>query len=238
MTIRHNPQVQNDLLASLSAPDFSQVRQQLKDIPLTHRAVLQEPGERAQYVYFPLSGMISLLSVMSDGKAVETAAIGREGVLGAHCAFGILHSSSRAVVEIPGSAYRVPLAQFQKLVRESERLHDLIARYGELRLAQTQQWVACNALHGAGARLSRSLLHIGDIIQSDNLPITQEFLSQMLGVRRTTVTALARELLQTGVIHYSRGRIEICDRARLKKFACECYEVVQRLPAQLLRQKR
>ena len=191
-----------------------------------------------QYVYFPLSGMISLLSVMRDGKAVETAAIGREGALGVHCGFGILHTNSRAVVEIPGSSYRIPVGPFQKFIRDSERLRDVISRYSELRLAQTQQSAACNALHGAEARLSRSLLQASDIIRSDIVPVTQEFLSQMLGVRRTTVTALARMLLQTGVIRYSRGRIEICDRQQLRNSACECYEIVQRLPAQLMRQKR
>jgi CRP-like cAMP-binding protein len=227
MTNRHDAQAQNELLAALSPSEFSQLRQQLKQVPLDQGDVLYDPGERTQYVYFPLAGMISLLSVMRDGKAVEIAAVGREGALGVHCGFGMLHSNSRAVVEIPGSSYRIPVGLFQKFVRDSE-----------LRLAQTQQWAACNALHGAEARLSRSLLHTSDIIRSDIVPVTQEFLSQMLGVRRTTVTGLARELLQTGVIRYTRGRIEICDREQLRKSACECYEVVQRLPAQFMRQKR
>jgi CRP-like cAMP-binding protein len=238
MTNRHDAQAQNELLAALSPSEFSQLRQQLKQVPLDQGDVLYDPGERTQYVYFPLAGMISLLSVMRDGKAVEIAAVGREGALGVHCGIGMLHSNSRAVVEIPGSSYRIPVGLFQKFVRDSERLRDVMSRYSELRLAQTQQWAACNALHGAEARLSRSLLHTSDIIRSDVVPVTQEFLSQMLGVRRTTVTGLARELLQTGVIRYTRGRIEICDREQLRKSACECYEVVQRLPAQFMRQKR
>jgi CRP-like cAMP-binding protein len=235
---RHEAQPQNYLLGALSAADMTILRPQLKLVTLAQGAVLQDPGERIQYVHFPLSGMISLLSVMSDGRAVETAALGREGALGAHCGFGNMHAQSRAVVEISGSSLRIPVSQFQKLVRDSEKLRDLIIRYRELRLAQTQQSAACNALHGAEARLSRWLLHMSDIIGSDIVPLTQDFLSQMIGVRRTTVTGLARALFRTGAIRYSRGRIEICDREQLKSFSCECYEVLRRLSPQILRQKR
>jgi CRP-like cAMP-binding protein len=124
--------------------------------------------------------------------------------------------------------------QFQKAVRESERMGDLFIRYRELRLAQTQQSAACNALHGAESRLSRWLLQTSDVIGADVVPLTQEFLSQMLGVRRTTVTAIARSLQKTGMIHYTRGRIEISDREKLEQCACECYEVLRRQPAQIL----
>lgn len=128
----------------------------------------------------------------------------------------------------------MPAGPFQKFVRESERLRDLLIRYREFRLAETQQSVACNALHAAEGRLARWLLHTSDIIGSDIVPLTQEFLSQVLGVRRTTVTTLARNLLRTGVLGYSRGRIEIRDRDQLKNFACECYQVLHRLSAQML----
>jgi CRP-like cAMP-binding protein len=234
MTTRHDAQPQNQLLAALPASELSLLRPQLKRVSLDQGAVLQDPDERVQYVYFPISGMISLLAVMSDGKAVETSAVGREGALGLHCGFGIFHVHTRAVVEIPGVGFRIPAGPFQKFVRESERLRDLLTRYREFRLAETQQSVACNALHAAEGRLARWLLHSSDIIGSDILPLTQEFLSQVLGVRRTTVTTLARNLLRTGVIRYSRGRIEIRDREQLKNFACECYEVLHRLPAQIL----
>lgn len=235
---RQDAQAQNDLLAALPASEFSQLRQHLKQVPLQQGDVLHGPGERMQYFYFPLGGMISVLAVMRDGKAVETASVGREGALSAYCGLGILHSNSRAVVEIPGLSFRIPVGSFQKFVRESERFRDVMSRYRDLRLAQMQQWVACNALHGTEARLSRWLLQTSDIIRSDIVPVTQESLSQMLGVQRTTVTTLARTLMQTGVIRYTRGRIDICDRHQLQKFACECYEVVQRLSVQLMRQKR
>jgi CRP-like cAMP-binding protein len=138
------------------------------------------------------------------------------------------------VVQIPGFVARIAAIQFQRAVKDSERMRDLIDRYRELRLAQTQQAAACNALHGAEARLSRWLLQTSDVIGADVVPLTQEFLSHMLGVRRTTVTAIARTLQSTGLIHYTRGRIEISDREKLKKTACECYEVLRNQPAQIL----
>lgn len=235
--VRHE-QWQNQFLAAFPAADVAALRPYLKQMQLQQGAVLTDPGERIQYVYFPLSGMISLLSVMSDGKAVKIAAVGREGALGAQCGLCITQANSRAIVEIEGEGLRIPAPQFQRFVKESEKLRDLIIRYREFRLAQMQQSVACNALHSAEARLARWLLHTSDIIGSDLVPLTQEFLSQMLGVRRTTVTALARELLHNGAIDYSRGRIEIRDREQLKNFACECYEALQRLSPQILRAKR
>ena len=138
------------------------------------------------------------------------------------------------MVQIPGRAVRIAGAQFHKALRDSERMRDAVVRDRELRLAQTQQGAACNALTGAEARLSRWLLQTSDVIGADVVPPTQEFLSRMLGVRRTTVTAIARSLLQTGMIRYTRGRIEISDRERLEASACECYEILRRLPALIL----
>ena len=234
MVTRVESQGENELLTALSASDYLLLRPQLKQVALQQGDVLQAYGERIQHVLFPLGGMISILSVMQDGKAVETSVVGREGVLGAQCGLGISHAYSRAVVQIAGRAVRIAGAQFHKAMRESERMRDAVVRYSELRLAQTQQAAACNALHGAEARLSRWLLQSSDVIGADVVPLTQEFLSQMLGVRRTTVTAIARSLQETGMIHYSRGRIQISDRKRLESSACECYEVLRRLPAQIL----
>jgi CRP-like cAMP-binding protein len=234
MVTRAEFQGENQLLTALSASDYSLLRPHLKEVRLEQGSVLQDHGERIQYVHFPVSGMISLLSVMRDGKGVETVVVGREGVLGAHCAFGIWQAYSRAVVQISGRAARIAGAQFQKAVRESERMGDLFLRYRELRLAQTQQSAACNALHGAESRLSRWLLQTSDVIGADMVPLTQEFLSQMLGVRRTTVTAIARTLQETGMIRYTRGRIEISDREKLEASACEYHEVLRRQPAQIL----
>jgi CRP-like cAMP-binding protein len=238
MNGRSEFQARNRLLGALSASDYALVHPQLKQVELLPDAVLQDQGERIQYVYFPLSGVISVLSVMHDGKAVQTAAIGRDGSLGASYGLGGLHSFSRVAVQIPGSAARIAGPHFQRAVKESEHLRDLIVRYKELRLAQSQQSAACNALHGAEARLSRWLLHTGDVIDGDVIPLTQEYLSQILGVRRTTVTDIARSLQRAGVIRYTRGRIEVSDREKLKKSSCECYEVLRSQSQNLFRQKR
>ena len=237
MATRHE-ESQNQLLAALPAAELNALRPYLKQVALEHGSLLKDSGERIQYVYFPLSGMVSLLSVMSDGKAVKTAVIGCEGALGVQSGFGVANAYSRAIVEVQGAAFRIPAPQIHRLARESEKLRDLLVRYRELCFAQMQQSVACNALHGAEERLARWLLHSSDILGDDVLPLTQEFLAQVLGVRRTTVTSLAQRLLQSGVIDYRRGRIEIRSRDQLKGYACECYNVLQRLPAQLLRVKR
>jgi CRP-like cAMP-binding protein len=238
MNGRSDFQSRNRILAALSASDYSLLDAHLKGLALQQGAVLQDQGERIQYVYFPLTGVISLLSVMRDGKAVQTAAIGREGSLGAGYGLGGSSSFSRAVVQIPGFAVRIAGPQFQRAVKESERLRDLFARYEELKLAQSQQSAACNALHGAEARLSRWLLQTGDMIGGNVVPLTQEYLSQILGVRRTTVTDIARSLQRAGAIRYTRGRIEISDREKLKKCACECYEVLRGQGQMFFRPKR
>jgi len=238
MNGRSEFQSQNRLLAALPASDYSLLQPHIKEVPLEAGKVLHDLGDKIQFVYFPLSGMISLLSVMRDGKAVETAALGREGALGVSFGLGTGHAPARAVVQIAGRAARIPAMQFQAGLKESERMRDVIIRYKETRLLHTQQAVACNALHGAEARLSRWLLQTSDMIGGNMVPLTQEHLSQMLGVRRTTVTAIARALQQEGFIRYTRGRIEITDREKLKKFACECYDVLHGHSGQLPRPKR
>ena len=171
--------------------------------------------------------MISLLAVMSDGQGIETATVGSEGVVGAMCGFGIRRGFTRAVVQAPLVASRISSVQFHTAVQKSEGIRNLMASYNERLLAQVQQTAACNALHAMESRLARWLLQTRDRIDSDVLPLTQEFLSQMLGVRRTTVTLVARQLGQAGVIQNRRGRIVIIDRKGLEDVACECYAIVR-----------
>jgi CRP-like cAMP-binding protein len=187
--------------------------------------VLQEPDKPVEYVYFPHQGMISLLAVMSDGQRIETATVGSEGVVGAMSGFGIRRGFTRAVVQAPLVASRISCTHFQAAVQKSEALKNLIVNYNEL-LAQIQQTAACNALHPTESRLARWLLQTRDRIDTDVLPLTQEFLSQMLGVRRTTVNLVARQLAQAGVIKNRRGRIIVTDRKGLEDVACECYAIV------------
>jgi CRP-like cAMP-binding protein len=199
----------------------------LKEAPLDQGAILQEQGEAIELVYFPNSGMISLVAVMKQGNAVETATVGREGAVGAMSGLGPRHAFTRAVVQMAGTASILSTLKFQAIVERSPAIRDVIVRHNEVLLAQVQQSAACNALHEAEARFCRWLLQSRDRSDSDVVPITQEFLAQMLGVRRTTVTLVAQSLQDAGLLRYRRGRIEIVDRDALEERACECYQTVR-----------
>jgi len=230
MVGRPDFQARNDLLGSLPPADFGLIGPALKEIPLRHGDVLLEPGERVSAIYFPLSGLISILSVMRSGEVVETGIVGRDGVCGALSALSSGHAQSRAVVQVGGSAARISPAQLLKAARESERLREVLRRHFERRLGRTQQLVACNALHTAEERFIRWLLQCGDLSGTPVITITQESIAQMLGVRRTTVTAIAHSLQRRGLIRYSRGRIHVADREKLRKFTCECYDAMRTPP--------
>jgi CRP-like cAMP-binding protein len=218
----------NRLLAALRPPELMLLEPHMKETPLEQGAMLQEQGEPIERVFFPNSGMISLVAVMRHGNAVETATVGREGAIGAMSGLGPRHAFTRAVVQMAGTAFQIATTKFQSIVEQSTAIRDIVVRHNEVLLAQVQQSAACNALHEAEARFCRWLLQSRDRSDSDIVPITQEFLAQMLGVRRTTVTLVAQSLQDKGLLRYRRGRIEILDRDGLEARACECYEVVRR----------
>ena len=218
----------NRLLAALGPAEIALLQPHLKEIQLDQGAMLQEQGERIERVFFPHSGMISLVAVMRQGNSIETATIGREGAVGAMSGLGPRHAFTRAVVQMPGIGSQITTSKFQSIVEQSPAIRDIVVRYNEVLLAQVQQSAACNALHEAEARFCRWLLQSRDRSDSDIVPITQEFLAQMLGVRRTTVTLVAQSLQDDGLLRYRRGRVEILDRAGLEERACECYKVVSR----------
>jgi CRP-like cAMP-binding protein len=218
----------NRLLAALAPTDLAPLSPHLKNHQLKQGDVIQEAGDPIKLVYFPLSGMISLLAVMEAGSGVETATVGREGVVGVMAGLGGRHATGRAVVQLEGVFSQIAVAQFQAAMNQSPALRDLIARYNDAQITLVYQVAGCNALHQATTRLCRWLLQTRDRNDSDVIPLTHEFLSEMLGVQRTTVTMLARELQELGVITYRRGRIEIADRERLEEMACECYQTARR----------
>jgi CRP-like cAMP-binding protein len=218
----------NRLLAMLDRTDFELLSPHLCDAPLVQGLVLQEQEAPVEKVYFPVSGVISLISVMEGGEVVETAMVGREGAVGAFGGLGPWNAFTRAVVQLPGLATVIPVAGFQAAVAQSDRIRNLVLRYKETLLAQVQQTAACNALHHLEERLARWLLQALDRTDGSNLPLTQELISQMLAVRRTTVTVIASKLQQAGLIRYHRDRIEIVDRLKLEEAACECYGTIRR----------
>jgi CRP-like cAMP-binding protein len=226
----------NRLLAALSPADFSLLAPNLKDISLTQGDVLQEAGEAIQHVYFPHSGMISLLAVMQNGSAVETATVGREGAAGAMSGLGSRIAPHRSVSQIEGIASRIAAARFEAAVNGSASIKDLVVRYSDGLMMMIQQSAGCNALHTLETRLCRWLLQTRDRSDTNRLSLTQEFLSQMLGVRRTKLTLIARDLQDAGLIRYRRGQIEILDRSGLEAKACECYAVIKQRSEELFSQ--
>jgi CRP-like cAMP-binding protein len=218
---------ENRLLAALPPDAFALLERDFKEISPTLGTVFLEPGDAIDHVYFPQTGMISLLVVTSNGELIETATVGREGAVGLHRGFGERRSFTRATVQMPGRFSMISAPAFEKVSLASAPLRDMIGRYTEVLWAEAQQIAACNAIHDAASRLCRWLLQSSDRAGSETLPLTQEFLAQMLGVRRTTVTLLAQELFKKGAIKYSRGKLTIADRTILEAGACECYHVIQ-----------
>jgi len=223
--LRHR---ENRLLATLSGETLALLEPELKETSVAQGVVFLEPGDSIDRIYFPQRGMISLLIVGRDGEMVEVSTVGREGALGLHRGLGGRLSVTRATVQIPGRFSTIPAHAFERISVNSASLQEMITRYTEVLLAEAQQLAACNAIHDASSRLCRWLLQCADHINSLQLPLTQEFLAQMLGVRRTTVTLLAQEIQKRGAVKYSRGKMTILNRRMLEDGACECYEVMQR----------
>ena len=224
LTVGHND---NRLLAALPRDTFELVRRNLRQISSAQGRAIYEPGQQMDEIYFPQSGMISLLVVVRNGAAIETATVGREGAVGLHSAFGKRFSFTRATTQIAGNFSVIRATAFAQLAQDHQSVRDMIARYTEVLWAEAQQIAACNTIHDVPARLCRWLLQSADRIGSDHLPLTQEVIAEMLGVRRTTVTLFAQSLQRKDVIKYMRGHITILDRDHLQRCACECYGIMQ-----------
>jgi CRP-like cAMP-binding protein len=217
----------NRLLAAFPTEILDALEHDVRRIPLARGTLCFDAGARIDRVYFPITGMVSLVIPVGSGEAVETGTIGREGAAGIHCGLGIRNSYSRATIQIPGDFAVVSAVRLQQAVKDNSGLGNLISRYTETLWAEAQQTAACNAIHAASSRVCRRLLQTADLIGSDELPLTQEYLADMLGVRRTTVTLLAQELQKRGAIKYSRGKIVLLDRDALEANSCECYDAIK-----------
>jgi CRP-like cAMP-binding protein len=218
----------NRLLAELRPHDFELLASRLRPFALKQGAMLQEQGMPIEAVYFPVSGLLSLVTVMASGDMLEMAMIGREGAIGLSTGHGNWRAFARAMVQLPGVAMVMPAAQFQEAALRSEPIKDLVLRYKEMLLGQVTQTAACNALHSLEARLARRLLETNDHVNGARLTLTHDLISQMLGTRRTSVTLVAGKLQEQGLIQYRRGNITILDRTGLESTACECYGIMRR----------
>jgi CRP-like cAMP-binding protein len=199
---------------------------QLETHGLKH--VLFEPGQPIRYVYFPISAVVSILTGMEDGSAVEIATIGNEGMVGAPVVIGARETVPRELtqVQVPGTVIRIDADRFSRQATGGA-LRDIAGRYLQAFLAQVSQQVACNGLHSVEERCSRWILLTHDRVKTDEFPLTQEFLSQMLGVRRASVTVAAGALQKAGFIRFNRGRLTVLDREGLESSACECYMAIR-----------
>src|ERR1700733_3246379 len=216
---------ENRLLVALPKDDHDRLLPHLENVSLPLREILYEANGPIAHVFFPLIGVVSLV-IMDGGFSLEVGVIGNEGMVGTPVFLGADRSPTRAIAQIPGEALRMEATVFQKEMRRGGPLYGLVQRYTQAMINQISQSIVCNHRHSVEQRMCRWLLMSHNRVGADEFPLTQEFLAQMLGVRRPTVTAVAGILQKAGLLRYHRGRITVLDRKRLEAASCECYEVV------------
>ncbi|HEY3783806.1 MAG TPA: Crp/Fnr family transcriptional regulator [Steroidobacteraceae bacterium] len=225
---------QNHILHALPQPERDRLFPYLKLVALPLGKVLYESGDTLRHIYFPTDSIISLLYVLKDGASAEIAVVGNDGAIGVALFMGGETTTNRAIVQSAGSAYRLTGARLKReFERHGEMLHILL-RYTQALITQMTQTAVCNRHHSVDQQLCRWLLLSLDRLSSDELTMTQELISNMLGVRREGVTEAAGKLQKLGVISYHRGRIKVLDRPRLEELSCECYSVVKQETDRLL----
>ncbi|MCZ8252336.1 MAG: Crp/Fnr family transcriptional regulator [Hylemonella sp.] len=229
----HNP-LSNQLLASLPEEEWARWLPQLEPVEFKLGQVLYESGSPQRYVYFPTSAIVSLLYVTENGSSAEIAIVGFEGIIGIALFLGGETSPSRGVVQSAGHGFRLRARVIQEEFSRSLPVMHLMLRYAQALIAQISQTAVCNRHHSVQQQLCRWLLMSLDRLPGNHLRMTQELISNMLGVRREGVTDNANKLQQAGLIRYARGQIEVLDRPGLEKVVCECYSVVKKEYERLL----
>lgn len=218
----------NRILALAEFNNGAALLQNAQTVPLAEKRVLFEPGDPITHIYFPHTGVVSLLILSESGSALEAATIGREGVVGLGGLMSGDVSFTRQVVQLPGTATQIARKAFLDALEQSPVLRKVFAAHSDAFAAQILQSVACNASHTAEERLARWLLTCLDRIDTEGMALTQEFIAAMLGVRRPTVSLVACTLQAAGLIAYRRGNIKVLDRAGLQEVACPCYGIIKR----------
>ena len=219
--------MENLWLAALAAPDRERLEPHLEERTFRQGQTLYEAGEAVEAVWFPLNGVVSLMTLLADDRMVETAVIGREGLVGVTCGPLNARASSRAIAQIDGSAACCPADVFSAALGESDQMRDALSRFTESLLAQVQQNAACNAQHRLDERLARWLLTVHDRADGDRFALTQADIAGMLGVRRATVSEVGSELEGKGLIRRGRGWVQVLDRPALERASCGCYAMVR-----------
>jgi CRP-like cAMP-binding protein len=218
---------QNTLLTALPPQERNRLLARMEQVSLGLKDVLYERNRPITHVHFPLTGVCSMVVVMSDGLGVEAGTVGNEGMVGLPVYLGADTSPHRAFSQVPGDTLRMRAKDFKDELARGGQLNDVLRRYNQALMNQMAYSVACNRLHSVEERMCRWLLMTHDRVSADQFPLTQEFLAQMLGVRRPSVTVVAGVLQKAGLIAYTRGRVVVLDRPRLEAASCECYQVVR-----------
>jgi len=218
--------MENKLLAIIPRKELDRLSPHLHEVELPFKKVLSEVDEEIQHAYFVTNGVVSMVNQPDNGDIVEFATVGNEGMAGFPLVMGTRSLPSRVLVQVAGSALRIDGADLLACLRETPTLHRLLMRYVMAVLNQIAQSTSCNRLHQVQERCARWLLHTHDRVEGDGFPMTHEFLGQMLGVHRPTVTIAARMLQQAGLIRYTRGKIEVIDRPGLEAASCNCYRLI------------
>jgi CRP-like cAMP-binding protein len=227
MSSTKSPRIPNQLLAALPKKDYQALQDHLEEIPLVFEEILYQPNVLISDVYFPNSGIVSLLAAVNGRATLEVGLVGKEGILGLAVFMGVSNSHNRAVVQGVGSAMKMKATAFRKQCNDGGVLPRLLRRYSHSLMTQITQSAVCNQFHSVDARLARWLLMTHDRMGNDEFQLTQDFLSNMLGVRREGVSRAAADLQRRGLIEYSRGRLKVLDRAGLEATSCGCYEVIK-----------
>jgi len=220
-------QVHNQLLLGLPPHEFAQLAPSLEFVRLSLHHVIHEARETIKSGYFLNDGLGSVLTVQPDGKSVEVGLIGKEGFIGLPVVFGFKTSGLRVVTQAPGTGFRVGVPALKSVLAQSPEFKRRLERFAMILAMQSTQLAACNRLHDVVERLARWLLMSQDRIGGQTLPLTQEFLGQMLGARRASVSVAASALQKAGMISYTRGSVTIAERGRLEEAACDCYQIIQ-----------
>jgi CRP-like cAMP-binding protein len=219
--------VSNLILLSLPDKEYNLLRPHLEPTDLPQHRILQEPGEKTEFAYFLNDGMTSLVALSHDGRSVEVGIVGKEGMVGMSLTEGLRLEIFRAIMQMAGSGMRIRAEVFQDILLSAPALRSQLARFALMHGMQVAQLAACNRLHGIDQRLARWLLMCQDRFDSQLLPLTHDFLAQMLGTGRPSVSLAAGMLENAGLIENLRGTVKILNRKSLEAVACECYGVIQ-----------
>lgn len=223
----HRRVIANRILSSLPLDAYERILPDLKAVRLKFRISLHEPGDKMPYVYFPNTGVISMLTVLENGDAVEVATIGNEGMTDISVFLGLEDSDSRLLIQVPGTGMRMESERFRQHVEEIPFFRKLLGYYAVSMFALVSQSAACNRMHPIVERCARWLLMTHDRVDATVFPMTHDFLAEMLGVRRPSVSVAAEALKAAGLITYHRGKVTVLDRPGLEAASCECYRLIQ-----------